>query len=217
MAQCLEQSKFKETYKSSNLHAYCCHRFLQNQRVKLRAYASPPPVPVLWKTNPVKPSYFTLRRNILLSSFCRGLVFQSYLFLSFFPNKFLGTSLLSHSLQTPRSSIPSLEHHNNLWWGTQIMQGKMANDNFSQQSVQLSSVYTAKLAVSATDNLLYKLWMDFQQIWFLGTSLKFLDIFIFMLTQNINNGHFTGRHACIFALTFSVPRNTSQPVTFRKK
>ena len=138
-------------------------------------------------------------------------------FFHFFPNKFLGTSLLSHSLQTPRSSIPSLEHHNNLWWGTQIMQGKMANDNFSQQSVQLSSVYTAKLAVSATDNLLYKLWMDFQQIWFLGTSLKFLDIFIFMLTQNINNGHFTGRHACLFALTFSVPRNTSQPITFRKK
>jgi len=62
------------------------------------------------------------------------------------------------------------------------MKGKMANDrNFFPEFVQLSSVYTAKLEVSATDNLLYKLKTDFQQILFPGTSLKFLDIFIFRL------------------------------------
>ena len=62
-----------------------------------------------------KPSYFIFRRNTLLSSFCRGLGFQSYLFLSLFPNKFLGISLLFHSFQTPRSSVPSFEHHSLGW------------------------------------------------------------------------------------------------------
>ena len=41
----------------------------------------------------------------------------------------------------------------------------MPNDkDFFQDFVQLSSVYTAKLEVSATDNLLYKFGTDSQQI-----------------------------------------------------
>lgn len=83
-----------------------------------------------------KPSYFIFRRDALLSFFCRSLGFQSYLFLSLFPNKFLRISLPSSSFQTPRSTIPSFERHNKLWWRIQIMQGKMANDkNFFQEFV----------------------------------------------------------------------------------
>ena len=62
-----------------------------------------------WKgTIQSKPYYFIFRRNALLSFFCRGLGFKSYLFLSLFPNIFQGSSLPSNSFQTPRSSIPSL-------------------------------------------------------------------------------------------------------------